>query len=202
MSILDNERVRKYFQCDRGHCPKWHKDQIEPDYLECMALRVLQAMEEPIKKGEKYLDLSNADYREKNHLGQLPAMIADGDLEETHFGFLRLPDRFQPLPEGEKEDGFFCPSCEHCRQLDLQETFEHKPKKFVKCKHCGHRTKPENEDRCPQNSEAPSAVEEQIKDILIANYDLNPRNGDIVYWIRERLEAKLWELAKMVREEK
>lgn len=114
-SILDNPLVLRYFGCDGlEHTPSnkaythWcqtHGSGCEPFISE----RILQAMQEPIRKGEKYLDLSNSWYREKNHLGQLPVMIADCDLEpleEPHFSFLRLPDRFQ-----RQEIDLLCQKC-------------------------------------------------------------------------------------------
>lgn len=83
--LLDNVLVREYF---------W------PDGMprEAAALRVLRAMQEPIRRGDRYLDLSNATYRKRFGLLQLPVMVADCDitpLDEPHFAFFRLPDCFQ-----------------------------------------------------------------------------------------------------------
>lgn len=89
MSLLENELVKKYFGDQPGD--------ITGDYC-IMAYRVLAAMQEPIKKGERYLAfLSNDLIREYT----ADCNVAGGVL----LGHLRLPSRFQ-TPE----------KCEHKEQ--------------------------------------------------------------------------------------
>lgn len=81
MNILNNEKVREYFgdcgqSCDKP-CSK-------------MADSILTAMQQPIKKGERCLEI---------FLAQLPLEIReinDRVLDGFHPNYLRLPDRFQP----------------------------------------------------------------------------------------------------------
>jgi hypothetical protein len=85
--LLDNELVRKYFQHDEclrlsgtGTC----------DHNACAALRVLRAMQEPIRKGELVLE------RFPSNPNEWELMKAPRDFDaDLHAGFLRLPDRFQ-----------------------------------------------------------------------------------------------------------
>lgn len=92
MNILENSLVVKYFGCgckaEKTNCP------------ERMAYRVLQAMQEPIRKGEKFLSLY-AD-------GTLNEAMADKDDDKIwHSDLLRLPDQFQTERE---------PYCSECNQ--------------------------------------------------------------------------------------
>lgn len=92
-NILDNALIRKYFGCgkDKGNL---HNHGM---YLECdmeMAKHVLTAMQEPIRKGERYLFL----WRDK---GYIDDDRASGDILGWHVDSLRLPDRFQEA--GKKE---------------------------------------------------------------------------------------------------
>lgn len=86
-SILENELVRKYFGCN----PELN---YPHDCQALMALRVLTAMQEPIKKGERYLDV-------------LRDLTIDERVAETdwgiglHMGYLRLPSQFQPRRDAE-----------------------------------------------------------------------------------------------------
>lgn len=103
MSILDNDLVRKYFGCDAwGGCP----DDSGSNENEHIALRIIIAMEEPIGKGERYLDLMGIDWREENHLPTVREKIADSDLDGLHAYTLRLPDRFQK--RGQHKHIFIC----------------------------------------------------------------------------------------------
>ncbi len=80
MTLLNNELVLKYFG---GHDGK-HIDGMCDDLI---ALRVIQAMQEPIKKGEKYLiwDSITSFVKEDESFSTLgPGVVS-----------LRLPDRFQ-----------------------------------------------------------------------------------------------------------
>lgn len=81
-SILDNELVRKYFDC------AGFTDCTQHDCKEVVAYKILQSMQQPIKKGEGYLlQLESGEF------------IARFCGEETRAYFhpyaLRLPDRFQ-----------------------------------------------------------------------------------------------------------
>lgn len=84
MTILDNELVRKYFSAFGNG--------------ETMAERVLTAMQEPIKKGDKYLQLANGEWREM-----------EWGLPKTITGFhgfdLRLPSRFQAQEKRDELQG-------------------------------------------------------------------------------------------------
>lgn len=74
-SILDNELVKKYF-CDG---------------INHMAVNVLAAMQEPIHRGDKLIELGGA-------LDDYVARITfadDRDFNGWHAYFLRVPDRFQ-----------------------------------------------------------------------------------------------------------
>jgi len=86
-SLLENELVQKYFAIDDwdGGCKR------------CDAQAVLRAMQEPIRKGDKYLFWK-----------LVPEIMtcATEDLETTwHPDYLRLPDRFQTE---RKEKCLFC----------------------------------------------------------------------------------------------
>lgn len=83
-SMLDNELVQKYFAC-KDHGQFRH---------ECIANRVLIAMQQPIRKGERYLNLMpNGNIEE----GLFSGMIwKDASCEQSyHPHFLRLPSAFQ-----------------------------------------------------------------------------------------------------------
>lgn len=90
MTLLDEAQVKKYFGCDepcRRRCLEGRMECGE----ECMpsrALRVLRAMQEPIREGERYLLIDCEVICEK---------VAEFDtLNHTkHLGALRLPDQFQ-----------------------------------------------------------------------------------------------------------
>lgn len=91
MSILDNEWVRKYFGLRRQEfacCPNAMAG------CGCMALRVLTAMEQPIKKGDRYLYSHNGP----EHKGRIFEDVAPREMSpwwQITGICLRLPDRFQ-----------------------------------------------------------------------------------------------------------
>lgn len=94
--ILDNELVKKYFGCD----PKCKK----PNPMTCrlvMARDVLDAMQKPIKPGEKSLVLHPIDntWVEETSVG----------CDSPRFFSLRLPEKFQK----QKCECWICPSHEH-----------------------------------------------------------------------------------------
>lgn len=93
MNILENEMVRKYFWCNiENH------DYIYPETggricacRKTMAMRILQSMQQPIKKGEQYLNILAFDPAEWYVYDQ-----QSYDIDESlHLYCLRLPDRFQ-----------------------------------------------------------------------------------------------------------
>ena len=88
--LLSNELIKKYFACDKRIGTKG-------DHIchEIMAYKILCAMQEPIRNGEKYLSLGT------HAVGDV---ITENEYPEFWPPFhplaLRLPDRFQP----EKKD--------------------------------------------------------------------------------------------------
>lgn len=80
MNILDNELVRKYF--------------YEGDHY-LMTDRILEAMQQPIKKGDKYLNLFIS--------GEILEHVSEYAFPAFHSWALRLPDRFQPKDEVEEK---------------------------------------------------------------------------------------------------
>lgn len=77
MNILDNELVRKYFGEGTAFNSEDHHKKI-------MAFRVISAMQQPIRKGERYISLDG-----------IVEMVAEIDMTGSHFYCLRLPDAFQ-----------------------------------------------------------------------------------------------------------
>lgn len=84
MNLLENELIWKYFkECDYDH-------DHESANAHCVALNILQSMQEPIKKGERALEWAEVCWREivirdETYIGSA----------EFHPTILRLPDRFQ-----------------------------------------------------------------------------------------------------------
>lgn len=98
MNLLDNELVRKYFGCDlRGVqtlCDHFNQQNCDKS----TSYRILQSLQEPIKKGERYLNFNgNMDLYEE-------AMTKELTCPSFHPMALRLPDRFQKQEK---------PSCVH-----------------------------------------------------------------------------------------
>lgn len=88
-NLLGNELVRKYFSsvpCDHGDSTE------SPACAGCMAYFVLQAMQQPIKQGERYLRIEMPGGEIPDEIGSTGIPIA------LHPLFLRLPDRFQEQP--------------------------------------------------------------------------------------------------------
>ena len=81
MTLLENELVKTYFGCPPNLRACYHHD-CEAE----MALRVVQAMEGPIKKGEWILQQVCGSVRETT---------CEVDQTGFHGHLLRLPDRFQ-----------------------------------------------------------------------------------------------------------
>lgn len=102
--LLDDPKIKKYFGCDsNAGCKHW----MGGGCKEAMALRVIEAMEQPIKNGEKFLVING---------GTIGLTDAGQDYPSPHWNALRLPDRFQP--KAAKECGCFChqvhPGCCPC----------------------------------------------------------------------------------------
>lgn len=124
-NLLENQLVRKYFACEsfgghklctkQGYCKQY------------MAYRIIQAMQEPIKSGEKMLELY--------HDGRVVEEISVGNHNQFHSWFLRLPSQFQP-PKKEMECLILGHMCDNCGG----EIWEHKKspspsKAEFECKH-------------------------------------------------------------------
>lgn len=90
-NLLDNELIRKYFRAEACiHVP------LSGTCDGCIALRILCAMQEPIRKGESYLNFANqSDW----------ILLRDCPQEQNSFHpwGLRLPSRFQPEKKECKE---------------------------------------------------------------------------------------------------
>lgn len=87
MNLIHNELVRKYFGSDT--CLK--ADTVDHDWLNCMAKNVIEAMQTPIRKGERYLDI----YDFKIMIAQSEFLSESMALSDWHPSALRLPDVFQ-----------------------------------------------------------------------------------------------------------
>lgn len=104
--LLDNELVRKYFYPGPNYA-EWKRDGL-------MAISVLDAMQTPIRQGERYLFL--------NENGDITVSIFEGEstpLCIIHPYILRLPDAYQKqeVPMAEfytcRKDN--CPCASHVR---------------------------------------------------------------------------------------
>lgn len=92
MNILDNELVRKYFGCESNDCKSLSG--VDHDWLSCMSFRILRAMQEPIRKGERYLDVNGFWIKES---------IQEHDWDTCwHPVRFRLPDSFQKREDPHK----------------------------------------------------------------------------------------------------
>jgi len=140
--ILSNELVRKYFGLENT-C--WVKG--SPQYRAYMAENVLQAMQQPIKKGDRYLRCLNDGKVEECTL------TAGLTWDLAHFGDLRLPDHFQ----GERKE------CEH----DLE----------IHCKKCEYRewvkAVPSSEERRCIHEDCPKPQPETEKCYACDGINLN-----------------------------
>jgi hypothetical protein len=92
MNLLDNELIKKYFGSRHESCPP----ECNYGHEEKMASRILAAMEEPIKNGDKYLDIHDLSNVKK----------AAFDLGGLHTETLKLPSRFQTPDKKECDHPF------------------------------------------------------------------------------------------------
>lgn len=92
MSILNNELVRRYFSCGTHSggciCPEGRHNLV-------LAYAVLNAMEEPIKIGDKLLRIIHAD-RVEEYTAKIDA---ESGFDHGSIVCLRLPSKFQPSRE-------------------------------------------------------------------------------------------------------
>lgn len=129
--LLENELVRKYFGCDLCTSNWGNKSHA---CFERISYRIFQAMSEPIKKGESWLELYG------NGRVELNEGYDDDGFDPMHPYFLRLPDRFQPSPEREVAKIAHVCDCEFCGHPDtvfLRTTKIGQPASTAKCERCG-----------------------------------------------------------------
>lgn len=168
MNLLENELVKKYFGNRHESCPPG----CNYGHEEKMAYRILAAMQEPIKKGERYLFIQNYEVPGSNSSGYQEILeIESGyDYNIFHPLFLRLPSGFQ-TPEKEECDhpfknlvfqtsGILCCLCSKTVKPSCAEKPTPDP---VYCCVCGYRGPQENwgTHKC-----FPDPAEEKIKEII------------------------------------
>lgn len=168
MNILDNDLVKKYFGCGESEHPIYHQCN-EPRTL---ALAIIKAMQEPIRKGDKYL--TNSAITDIHRYGDFDReMTALDDIQYPFHPFhLRLPDQFQTA--GKKE----CACLEHHCYCLCHGNF---------CKKC---------DKQIYNEPQPDAVEEKIKEIV---WGINNKKG-FEFPSGSHLVASLRELVRLAQE--
>jgi hypothetical protein len=88
MGLITNDIVRRYF-----------------DFGDITPGRILEAMEAPILKGERYLDIGD--------IGPIGECIAVKDILGLHYWAIRLPEEFQKLEECDGE--IACTKCFRAR---------------------------------------------------------------------------------------
>lgn len=117
-SLLDNELVYYYFH--RNHGPADHNEICRWE----LAYRIVDAMQQPIRKGERYLYINHFDsIVVESYVGH-PEFVSD--IPKTfHPHYLRLPDTFQKKAcfhnSGSMGIEHPCPECGEtlCWNLDL-----------------------------------------------------------------------------------
>lgn len=104
MNLLDHPLIRTYFGCNHPQGTTYCGDHCK----ERISVRVLRSMQEPIKKGERCLELFNEGEVKEIVLHPITVVA-------YHPMFLRLPDRFQK----QKIEVLKCchgfPICIHCQ---------------------------------------------------------------------------------------
>lgn len=122
MTLLDNALIFKYFGCmDENHHPVYH----QCNEKRTIAFKVMEAMEKPIKKGDKVLVLLGCD-SEKMEVREDAAPFLTGGF---HSYLLRLPDKFQPSEKKECDHNQFKHRCLGCDETIHTE----EPKEPEKC---------------------------------------------------------------------
>lgn len=116
MGILENELVWKYFGTKHTGCPEG----CNYDHFDASSKRVLDAMQQPIRKGERYLNCHAPNDR-------WAELVSYEDITNYHPYHLRLPDAHQkqeckycgaPLGLGRNEEDCVSkptPSPEKCK---------------------------------------------------------------------------------------
>lgn len=133
-SILDNEKVREYF----GECVCGQDCDTPCRYA---ADAVLRAMQQPIKRGERYLVIRMKGGYEIDVIEEVEASFTRDPLTGWHSSYLRLPDRWQKK--------------ECCTWVG-------------RCDTCG-RDKYAEDQPAPEPEKESSAVEEKIKELVIGH---------------------------------
>ena len=189
MNILDNELVRKYFRCE-VHKGLGGSTKCQLCSEAMMAYRILRAMQEPIKKGDEFLNLDWDG-------GISGPWKAEKDVpcEKQFFGIrLRLPDRFQK--QECYQTSIMCPSCNQPHQI-VKPTPEPE-----KCKHgyeypshcmpCNGWTCPSPQDK-PKDEVAPYSreVEEKMKTIKIGQNVVVKKDDGKLYLMKATSEPWL-----------
>lgn len=120
MNILDNKLVKTYFWCKQP-CPDGNLALHPGTCMAVMSERVLKAMQEPIKKGELYLEINiNDDLDMELYLEINDDLDMVEDLSENqwvvgwHPDCLRLPDKFQKPPEKADQLPDYQLKCDNC----------------------------------------------------------------------------------------
>lgn len=121
MNLLDNELIRKFFACS-SECRCETFGSCEG----ALATRVLTSMQEPIKKGDKYILC--------DHDGVISLRTAEYALDSAiHSACLRLPDRFQPSVSKVQKQNAECIKCHRAESLYCKECFEGEVLLVEKC---------------------------------------------------------------------
>lgn len=190
-NILDNELVHRYF----GNTKEWFAG--SPGYLYEMSYCILQAMQQPIRKGELVLERFPSDPINEWQVTKAPKDF-DADI---HSSWLRLPDAFQkqePCCKFKKglwktrlRPGGIVEICHTC----LEEERTQPAPSPEKCG-CGRVQWQGHDEKCAIYTPIDVAVEEKINDILWPGI-----NNDVVY-DREAMRTKLRDLVKLARETK
>lgn len=190
-SILENHLIHNYFKYEI--CPH---NPFSKACDACTALRVIQAMEERINPGEKFLEIS---------LGNLEMKTWNKSFSSLEYfspQIIRLPSRFQPAPATNNQD-WFCTVCGIKPRCDC----EKKPPQAPKCE-CDPKTEGcvlcDLDGHTPYDHKppAPDRVEERIQEILSwamgqlkQSYD-NALMGGHVNFHRPSWEEKLRALVR------
>ncbi len=163
MNLLDNDLVRRYFGCQHA----------EGSICDCVAgdmpCKILTAMQEPIRKGERYLKWDS----EFEWVNRCNNFVEELEKPGFHPYALRLPDRFQ-----KREEKVFCSTrlvvghdkCGACGEEIERQTrhiqLEPKPQaEECSCFNRWDQMMGEHRPSCPE-FKPKDAVEEKIKEIV------------------------------------
>lgn len=173
--ILDNALIRKYFGCEVDACDE--AGTVDHDWLNCLARKVLTAMQEPIRKGERILLINN-----NSRLEPVSESTKNYELEGFHPWDLRLPSRFQEAGKKECEGFDTALWCQKCG-LELRHVKPQPPPESCSCpdtshNFCGRKLTPAEPEKCDHDPNweldtckrcnpftATDAVEAKIKEL-------------------------------------